>query len=937
MIKYITASFVAIGIVLSTYGCNSSSNNDLVVAGEALVPTTQKCFKVTAVTPTTLPTNYTAVSVTVQNSCSSSKSLNGLALQLSASSSLAASGSALSYSTSSAPWVKATASISVKNNSDFTAIIKTDSNTSANASNTFTFGYQNSTGSTISGLSVSAKDPLPIGTATINVSVDTTQLNVLCPDSKPCNIGIDIIGSGATLKKNILTITGNTGIQKVSVTKLNSNTYSLSPSSALPESVSYTLSPLSVTVHDNEDENLSLAFIDTSDNKGLINETVKNPEPSIFQQTSTTMLLSNSAKTFAYSFTQEYGSAHTIRNIPSATYTIGTHGLADTASNTFYSMSNKTLTVENNQTTDIGTLTYIKNSSTTKTTFSVSGLSVGDSALISFDDGSYQYNTVTLKDIAAKTLYFIKNSKVTVKVNAGKYYEDFTPFTFSPSSTTTQKIILKKKILPKIVSIDGWPTTHVAQGGVTLMSEGEYTDRPVDSVFYYDNQGSTNFDNVTFPRPTSEVAATCQSKAKNFTGGKCVPTTVLYTANDSAIGPIENIEVGDVTGIGRITDYEHRTSHLLHAGLAAWINGYLIANKSIDAASIILNPDTLGTILKGKQVSKINSTLAANTKTITDSAKVASCFLSSTNFSFNGSEGLTLSEFWSKLSVTTNAYEAQVNKFPKLTLDVYNACLANPVSTNVTVPSFGNTFKGWTQSTNWLLETFANNKNMTYGWQVNLWANGSAVWMHQNYSSAKISSDYSIPVANFLLSAPYSAPYTPDFLIFDKYERDDSDWDAYSKSYFTNNRDWDAILTYVKQIHEKVNNIPIMLWQVPGGHLLTNKYNLPNTAHSSCEPVYFLGDNNLAENLTNINLPYPAITLPSDLSYNCASTGCTMLEYLNMTNYNWANSYKIEEAISSGVFAILWGGGNTVSIGRKPHDDGGWLSRKTMQYYNSTK
>lgn len=105
------------------------------------------------------------------------------------------------------------------------------------------------------------------------------------------------------------------------------------------------------------------------------------------------------------------------------------------------------------------------------------------------------------------------------------------------------------------------------------------------------------------------------------------------------------------------------------------------------------------------------------------------------------------------------------------------------------------------------------------------------------------------------------------------------------------------------------------------------------TNHASTEPDFFFGDvanplNNLQSYITNVQLTpsiYGTTSITTYLSMN--TTG-------NANNYTWTNS-NLQQAANSHVFAILWGGGNTTSVGSFPSDDGGWLASKIIAYYKS--
>lgn len=59
-----------------------------------------------------------------------------------------------------------------------------------------------------------------------------------------------------------------------------------------------------------------------------------------------------------------------------------------------------------------------------------------------------------------------------------------------------------------------------------------------------------------------------------------------------------------------------------------------------------------------------------------------------------------------------------------------------------------------------------------------------------------------------------------------------------------------------------------------------------------------------------------------------------MMDAHGGNTYVWQTN-NLQQAASSNVFAILWGGGNTTSVGSFPSDDGGWLANKINNYYKN--
>ena len=105
------------------------------------------------------------------------------------------------------------------------------------------------------------------------------------------------------------------------------------------------------------------------------------------------------------------------------------------------------------------------------------------------------------------------------------------------------------------------------------------------------------------------------------------------------------------------------------------------------------------------------------------------------------------------------------------------------------IPTFANDFKGWIQATNWAIK--AAGPDVTFGWQENVWNPGSANWLHADLTHAEVKSTITTPTSELWHNLQvYSGHYKPDFVVFDKFERDPIP--AATKAGFTwNARDWD--------------------------------------------------------------------------------------------------------------------------------------------------
>jgi hypothetical protein len=148
-----------------------------------------------------------------------------------------------------------------------------------------------------------------------------------------------------------------------------------------------------------------------------------------------------------------------------------------------------------------------------------------------------------------------------------------------------------------------------------------------------------------------------------------------------------------------------------------------------------------------------------------------------------------------------------------------------------------------------------------------------------------------------------------------------------------------------------------MLWQIPGSHLpyvgeVTPELFGGNAGSYifSTAPVYFFGDSNLKSDLSNLIMGDSAGTTnvavgnyPVQSNYNCTISNCNYQQYLKFyagkaNNYDWSrDNGKLALAASNGVFAILWGGGNTTNVIKNfsNPDDHGWLANKIKTYYQN--
>ena len=348
----------------------------------------------------------------------------------------------------------------------------------------------------------------------------------------------------------------------------------------------------------------------------------------------------------------------------------------------------------------------------------------------------------------------------------------------------------------------------------------------------------------------------------------------------------------------------------------------------------------------------------------------------------------------------------------------FNTCATNPVydTSKYNIPNFPRTLEGWAQAQNWIIRTFAppvNGQNtVTFGWHENISAVNATGgwWVHNTYPNTlppgaavppsttpqdftTINAVYSLPVSQWICGNIPSAVwpvtssqttyptggrpgdaclttpgglYAPDFIVFDRYEVDDSVGSPGAATLYSA-RDWDNFLNGIGLVSKNFKNIPIMAWQIPGASLpITGNVETNPTIGNifSSASAYFFGDSNAAPNLSNMiagdTAPgtvanmignYPMIPCAAGpQSYNCLTSSTTYKQYLQSYpygaggasgTYNWSvNNGKLALAASNNVFAIMWGGGQTTNVIynliSQPGSDSGRLKQQLINYYGWT-
>jgi hypothetical protein len=554
--------------------------------------------------------------------------------------------------------------------------------------------------------------------------------------------------------------------------------------------------------------------------------------------------------------------------------------------------------------------------------------------------------------------------------------------------------------------VPGWPD-YLAMGAVggpnitppTATSTGgndDFGGRPVDVVFKYAGLTGTGDPGIIDP-PTN--ALRMMYDLTILSGINSHPMRVAmveYTAQMSG-----GFTVTDFSNLPEAMPSQPTGSYIMarhFIGLAADAitldDTPVTYNGSNYYGALILNPDLLGAIQQGSFIGNVNGALTANS--VNTAVDQALCFLTASRSYLNTSNpnGVATAPYLNKTytgtavailkSLFADGYPVWSINGPSdpywnTAIDNliggagttysqvgqwFNACVANPTydKTAYPRPNFPAGFEGWVQANNWLIRTFSPTGNVTFGWQDNMWAAGTGFWLHKDLTSSDIANAYATPVSSFLRLNAQSAigrgalgaRYVPDFFVFDRYETDDSASPGQATLY--NARSWDNYLTAVGLVSRSFDNIPVMLWQIPGSHIpyvgeanpeLYN--NTPGLYAFSTAAVYFFSDGNLKSDLGNIIAGPGSSTnsavgnyLPDCGAYNC-SAGSNYKQYLlayqgQPNNFDWGkDNGKLRKAAANNVFAILWGGGNTTNVIKNfsNTDDHGWLTGKIATYYKN--
>ncbi len=486
---------------------------------------------------------------------------------------------------------------------------------------------------------------------------------------------------------------------------------------------------------------------------------------------------------------------------------------------------------------------------------------------------------------------------------------------------------------PVELKVKGWPST-LAMGTVTDNAMGSTQalyDSKIESIFKYDGDGFGDRGSVITPNVSLQTVHLARAvEALDPTGKRRVmPTLIVYTANGSGGG----LAPEDIINKENLIKH-YRNLIRLSAALQAQKD-----DKHPYPATIILDPDLFGEWQKNKENGSFQKTYCGGVEDkecktlkaieIKDALKQA--IEAEKDYRVQRYSGNQLTDY----KPLSELYD----------LNVIKSSIDADIEDNV---------KGWVQSQNLIIKKFG--KDVPFSWLINLWAPGSANWVHEKYTSeGAVWNAASASVAKFVkFIGAYEGNYRPDFLTFDKYERDGFGA-AGRGNYAFPATAWDNYLMYVKQITDALDT-PAMIWQIPGGHMPTKDEDYSGEAHlcgsgesSGCfDPqvhsasggTYFMGDENVGTNIDNIidevlNIPLfgPHYSYGTDVKVDSVKKLLEIDELVG-NKHDWGKS-QLRKAVDSNAFAVLWGGGETTgAVPISTNKTGGyaWLSRKIQAY-----
>ena len=454
--------------------------------------------------------------------------------------------------------------------------------------------------------------------------------------------------------------------------------------------------------------------------------------------------------------------------------------------------------------------------------------------------------------------------------------------------------------LPDKLFVKGWKS-YLSMGTVTDDAPSQIdliANSGIDAIFKYVGNGMGERGDVIEPEFVMKTIVLAR-EAQKHTGKNVMPVMVVYTANASGGG----------LGEDDILNYDNLVKHFRSLIRISSTMQLQKDNEHSYPASVILNPDLMGSW-------EISTLYGGFYDVYCGDTDDTSC---------NNPKHIDIKKALNEAIDLEKDYKYGFNDGDlKSVYDLDS--LKSEIAENISDDIFG-----WVDAQNFIIKKFA--PDVSFGWVFNLWSSGTSLWVHDEYPSADEPAQNVVEFINSI--GLYNGNYRPDFIVFDKYERDG--FSPAGRGYYAfGSKEWKNYLYYVKSITDTIDT-PAMLWQIPGGHMPTKNEDVSfdYINHSASGGDFFMGDKNIGTNIDNIRDDILNIALNPDV-YNGVSNVKELLE--QDSDYDWSKS-QIQRAVNSNVFAILWGGGETTGvIPISTCMNGGyeWLAQKVAKYENSS-
>ncbi|BCM89483.1 endoglucanase E-5 [Abditibacteriota bacterium] len=256
-------------------------------------------------------------------------------------------------------------------------------------------------------------------------------------------------------------------------------------------------------------------------------------------------------------------------------------------------------------------------------------------------------------------------------------------------------------------------------------------------------------------------------------------------------------------------------------------------------------------------------------------------------------------------------------------------------------PQFPNNVQGLVQSINYL---FKNRTPQCYfGWQMNLWASPAGGWttpvpgtglMHlsdgQDVTAARTKIyNEAKAITQYYLNAGITSNGA-NFVSIDKYGLDaglveaNAAQNPASSTWFWNADQWTNYLTFVRAMHETAK-LPIVLWQLPVGHINTSTAMNPYNANKPF-PVLTNSNRQGEDSAGSFFFGDEFTTTGVRLDFFSQNRGKDAGNYSSQNSVVWGEHFSA--ASQAGVSMALFGAGvgaSTTNLGGPPSDSYWWI------------